>query len=127
MSEAALRSVARREREDAAPRLRDEVPALATLYLELEERRGESLVASGAHVRRVVVEHAPALFDIPCGERSCPDGGHDLTREILSALRRGATNFAGEDTCNGYTPAGNRCGIELHYVVVATYRPAAAT
>ena len=123
MSEAALRSAARREREDAAPRLRDEVPTLETLHLELEERRGDSLLASGAHVRRVVVEHAPALFAIPCGERSCQDGGHDLTRWILSVLRKGETRFVGDDTCTGYSRDGGRCGIALHYVVVASYKP----
>ena len=39
-SEAAQRSAERRRREDEAPRLRERVPALATLRLEIEEHRG---------------------------------------------------------------------------------------
>jgi hypothetical protein len=121
MSEAALRAAARREREDRAPRLRDEVPPLVELHLEIEERRSGEAAVSGSHIRRFVVAHAPALFDIPCGERSCRDGGHDLTRQILAALREGKTTSSGEDACNGYSPNGSRCELELHYVMYATY------
>lgn len=115
------RAVERREREDAAPRLHDEVPNLLTLNIEIEERRSGELVGMGSYIRRVVVDRAPALFAIPCGDKSCQDGGHDVTREILTALRRGALTLSGEDACSGYLGGTARCATTLHYKIVATY------
>src|SRR5580692_1192629 len=97
-SEAALRFAERRKREDDAPRLSAEVPRLLTLRLEIEERSGGSVVAEPVHVRRIVVEHAPALFFLPCGE----------------------TRFDGQDVCAGSQGSG-QCSRVLHYVAVATY------
>lgn len=125
---AALRSAARREQEDAAPRLLSEVPALKSLALTLEERRqsansatGSGMSDAGSHIRRIVVEHAPALFHIPCGNRACQDGGHDLTRAILHALRDGQVAFEGDDACHGSTVAGQACELFLRYRAQATY------
>ena len=89
VSEAALRAADRRRREDDAPRLHDAVPALDSLRLEIEERRGGGVLAGGTHIRRIMVEHAPALFDLPCGDRTCKDGGHDLTRVADPTARLG--------------------------------------
>ena len=121
VSEAALRAADRRRREDDAPRLRGAVPALDSLRLEIEERRGGGVLAGGAHIRRIMVEHAPALFDLPCGDRACKDGGHDLTRTILGALQRGEPRFEGEDRCSGSLGEAP-CGSVLRYVGIATYR-----
>lgn len=79
------------------------------------------MLAGGTHIRRIVVERAPALFELPCGDRSCKDGGHDLTHAILTELQHGTTRFEGENHCSGYL-GGAPCGSVLRYVGVATYR-----
>ncbi len=120
-SEAALRYQERRQREEQAPRLAAEVPGLLTLDLDLSETSTQ--VASGVarHVRRIQVEHAPALFLFPCGDPQCRDGGHDLTRELMRDLGRHATTFEGDDACRGAIgPA--LCSRVLHYAGTATYR-----
>jgi hypothetical protein len=118
-NEAQQRAAERRRRENEAPRLQGTVPRLATLRLEIEERRGTEAVS---HVKRVVVENAPALFVLSCLQKGCHDGGHDVTREVLSALARGEDRFGGRSTCQGQIgPTG--CGSQLAYVGVATYRP----
>jgi hypothetical protein len=119
-SEAALRYAERKRREDEAPRLLAEVPSLRELKLEIEERSGGSLVAEPVHVRRIVVEHAPALFLIPCGDSRCRDGGHDVTHAILRALRAKDPRFEGQDVCSGSQGSG-QCARVMHYVGIATY------
>lgn len=118
--EAAQRFAERRRREDEAPRLIAEVPRLRGLKLEIEERIGGSPVAEPTHVRRIVVEHAPALFLLPCGDSRCRDGGHDLTYSIMRSLSAGETRFEGEDVCSG-TQGSSQCGRTLHYVATAEY------
>jgi hypothetical protein len=120
-SEAALRFAERRRREDAAPRLREVVPALATLRLEIDERCGADGTGDPKHVRHVVVESAPAMFNVPCGDHTCRDGGHDMTDAVLRALQMGDARFEIEDTCPG-TLATGRCGGVMNLVVRATYR-----
>lgn len=120
--DAANRFAERRRREDEAPRLAAEVPKLESLRLDVEERRPGVVSAEVSHIRRVVVAHAPALFEVPCSDPSCQDGGHDLTRPIMRALRSGETKFEGEDVCLG--SVGNAsCERILRYVATATYRP----
>ena len=119
--DAANRFAERRKREDEAPRLASEVPALESLRLEFEERRPGVISAEVSHIRRVVVEHAPALFEVPCSDPSCTDGGHDLTNGVMRALRRGDEKLEGEDTCLGQV--GNAsCERILRYIGTATYR-----
>lgn len=120
-SEAAQRFAERRQREDEAPRLHAEVPQLESLRLEIEEHRAGGTVADSAHIRRVVVDHAPALFLLPCGDSSCKDGGHDLTRAIMQALHAGAQKFDGEDSCRGQIGSAT-CSRVMRYVGIATYR-----
>jgi hypothetical protein len=120
-SEAAQRFAERRAREDAAQRLRDAVPTLATLRLEIDEKRGTTAAGDPKHVRLVVVDSAPALFDVPCGDHACRDGGHDLTDPIMRALQTRATKFELEDTCHGNVGKAF-CGKVMHVVVTATYR-----
>ena len=119
-SEASLRFAERRRREDEAPRLHTEVPHLKTLQLEIEERTGGSSVAEPKHMRRIVVDHAPALFIIPCGDSRCKDGGHDITHAVLRSLRDGETQFEGNDVCIGSQGSG-QCARVLHYVAIAGY------
>jgi hypothetical protein len=118
---AAQRSAERREREDRAPRLATEVPDLLSLKLQIEESSGGSPVAEPKHIKRVVVEHAPALFLLPCGDSRCNDGGHDVTYAIMRALRDKETTFSGDDVCEGSVGSA-QCGRTLHYEATAEYR-----
>ncbi len=119
-TEAAERYAARREREDAAPRLHDVAPELQSLSLEVEDCAGADGAALSRHVRRVVVENAAALFLIPCGEDRC-DGGHDVTPGVLGALGRHEQSFDGSDACRG-SAAGVPCERVVRYHGVAEYR-----
>ena len=90
------------------------------LKLEIEERSGASPVAEPTHVRRIVVEHAPALFMLTCGDARCKDGGHDITHAVMRQLRAGQTSFEGNDVCPG--PVGSaQCSRVLHFIATATY------
>ena len=118
--EATRRFAERRERENSAARLLAEVPDLVSLDLSLSESRGE-MAGGVTHVRHIVVGSAPALFEIPCGDPSCKEGGHDLTYEIVRALRQRATESDGRDTCNGSVGSAS-CGRDLHFRAIAVYR-----
>jgi hypothetical protein len=118
---AAERSSERRRREDEAPRLAAVAPELESLRLEISEKRGDIGIAEASHIRRVVVEHAPALFLIPCGESSCREGGHDVTRQVLRALEQKSTQFEGEDPCSGQTGTAP-CTRTLVFTAHATYK-----
>ena len=117
--EALTRATERRAREDSSPRLRDEVPSLDALEIEVIESRFGAPEIS--HIRKVVVEHAPALFEMACGDRKCVGGGHDVTRQILAALKRGERTFVGEHVCGG-TVAPDACQRVLRFSVRAEYR-----
>ena len=120
--EASERFAERRRKEDEAPRLREALPDLRTLRLEVEEQRGTSAVAETKHVRIVVVDRAPALFMLPCGDSECRDGGHDVTNEVLDRLRHGATDFVVEDRCFGNVRDVAR-GRIVRVNIKATYMP----
>lgn len=108
-----------RRREDAAPRLRDEVPSLQTLRLHFEERRDAGRLVAMAYSKPVVVGSAPAQFEIRCMEPRC-DGRHDLTRTLLNALRSRLTSFTAESPCQGYV-GDVPCDRLLVHSYVATY------
>lgn len=120
--EATERKAARRRREEAAGRLHDVTPALSSLRLTVREFRDGSNSAECEHVRRVVVEHAPALFELPCTDAHCQDGGYDVTHEILRALRAGQRSFEGRQACQGRR-GGNECNRFVQYVADASYGP----
>src|SRR5262245_43917193 len=121
-SDAMLRAADRRQREDEAPRLKHEVSRLTELYLEIEEQIAGSSTVITRYVRRIVMESAPARFEIQCGEGKCNDGGHDLTAPIMRALSSAATEFRGEDACHGHLGSGaGACSRVLHYVGHAKY------
>jgi len=112
--DAKQRSAERRLRQDEAPRLIGEVGNLTSLQID---------VTNGAsqYLWRIVVERAPALFEIACAEPACTNGGHDITRSVMHALRESSARFEGEGVCRGDIPQGN-CGRVLTYVAKATYR-----
>lgn len=120
-TEAAERTAERRRREDDAPRLKDQVPKLDTLVLEIQEHRAGTVVLESTHIRRIPVEFAPALFELPCQDSFCKQGGHDVTQAILRSLQSGATSFEGEHACGGQTGTAE-CQRSLRYVAKATYK-----
>jgi len=124
-SEAASRAQDRRDREDTAARLHTIVPEITSLVLELSEFRGEGSAPLMSYRKLVVVARAPALFELRCSDTDCSDGGHNLTRAIMSALRERATDFSGRDVCFGHR-RNESCGRRLEYHAVATYEDAAA-
>ena len=118
----AVRFAERRKREDEAPRLHDQVPSLTSLQLEIEDRSG---VGGATHTRRVVIDRAPALFLVQCGDPRCLDGEHDLTMTVMHALRGRETTFKGEDECRG-SVGPSACSRVLHFGAVAEYGPEVA-
>jgi hypothetical protein len=118
--EAHLRFAERRRREDEARRLRDEFPDLRTLKLEIEEHRREATIAETKHVRHIIVDRAPALFELPCNDPACRDGGHDMTDQMAQRLRARTTDFVLEDVCMGDV-RGAACGRVIRVIASATY------
>jgi len=121
-SAAAQRAAERRERENNAPRLANEVRDLVSLRLEIEERSGSMAVMQPKYIRRIVVATAPALFLVPCGDSNCTDGGHDVTGTVIQALRSHSARFGGEEGCRGSLGSGAPCNRVLHFDAVAEYR-----
>ena len=118
---AAERFAERRRREDAAPRLKERAPDLVSLRLEVEESHDTTGTANAKHTRHVVVDRAPALFEIPCGDASCEGGGYDVTAAVMNALHAHETQFVADDHCRGTT--GNApCRRGLHITATATYK-----
>jgi hypothetical protein len=120
--EAAERFAERRRREDEAPRLLTVIPKLESLKFKIEEYRSGGSLPEAAHVRPIILARAPALFFFACQDSSCRDGGHDVTVEVTSSLRRGETEFRGEDACRGQTGAAT-CSRILRFTATATYKP----
>ncbi len=118
--EAARRVRERREEEDAAPRLREVASALRELSIKVRDQGETGALAGTEYVRHVVVAHAPALFVIPCTDATCVGGGHDVTADVLTALRRRDAEFTGEHACRG-TRGTVACGRVMRYVAKATY------
>ena len=119
--QAALEATAEhRRREDAAPRLREEVRRLLSLRLRFDDIRGETRMTAASYVRPVVVETAPALFEIRCMEPRC-NGRHDLTAAVLSGLRQAQRSFEGTSQCDGMV-GDMPCDRTLAYACEASYR-----
>ena len=119
-SEAAQRYAERLQREQDAPRLRDRVPSLVTLRLEITDGRNVTS-ADTKHTRIIVVDTAPALFSLMCGDPSCRGGGHDVTIAVLDGLRSGETRFEVKDLCYGSIGTAE-CGRMMRVDVTASYR-----
>ncbi len=121
-NEGAERMRQRKEAEDQAPRLAESCPTLQTLRLQLRFRRGETRIEDSAHVKIVVVPRAPAMFFVPCADKECREGGHDITSMVMDGLRRKQTTVTGEDACHGTLgSAQSRCSGSLEFVATATY------
>jgi hypothetical protein len=119
LSPHAVENQRRREREDGAKRLAAEIPSLVSLRLQIEEKRG-GVAAPAKHVKIVVVGHAPALIDLPCGDPACRDGGYELTYEVLRSLRARETNFVATARCDGQVGSVT-CNSEIRVVANAEY------
>jgi len=117
---AALRFAERRQRENEAPRLTAEVPDLVALRLEIDEQGGSP---QPKYIRRIIVDTAPALFLLPCGDPRCADGGHDVTATVMRALRARSARFDGADDCPGSVGSG-ACARVVHFDAIAEYRGA---
>jgi hypothetical protein len=115
------RRTLRMAREDAADKLLLRAPDLADLHLKIDETQRGGNVGDRRYIRRVVLSQAPALFEVPCSDPQCENGGYDMTQEILSALASRRTLFEGRQSCAGRCGA-NDCGRVFHYVATATYR-----
>jgi hypothetical protein len=109
-----------RRREDAAPRLRDEIARLLSLRLRFDDIRGPNRMLAASYTRPIVVPSAPAHFEVRCMEPRC-DGRHDLTLEILRALRDSQVCFAGTSSCYGMV-GDTACDRVLAYAAEASYR-----
>jgi len=119
-AEAQERYQQRQQRENEAPRLAAEFPSLKSLKLNMTFLRGEG-AAQSSHVRVIVIERAPAVFHVPCADRACRGGGHELTPIVMAALREKKTSFSGTAPCDGTTTAGLACTGELKFEATATY------
>lgn len=115
---AAQLSSERRQREDQAPRLLERVPGLVSLQLEFVE---DVAASTTKHRKHVIVARAPALFFVPCGDKTCVGGGHDITEEVMQSLHDGHTRVAGQHVCGGQ--AGTvPCSGRLRYETSAVFR-----
>ena len=108
------------KREDEAPRLKEKMPTLTSLRLELEEFSEDHSVVGTRRVRLIVIDHAAALFEIPCSDPKCEDGGHEVTREVMTALAKQPARFEFESSCHGFL-AGHPCGRRLKIIGQAEY------
>jgi len=120
ISPAVIAAKKRREREDAAKRLSEVVPELESLKMWISDTADDEGALPVSYVRHVVVTTAPALFDLPCGDKKCEEGGHDVTRKMMRRLRQGETTWTGKSRCRG-TKKGEPCARELEVEVQAEY------
>lgn len=110
----------RREKDDAAKRLKEVVPQLATLKLEIAEKpKGADDDKAIAHIKHVIVGRAPARFELPCCDHKC-DGSHDVTDVILAGLADKQAKIVGTDPCGGMAKEGP-CHFEMTFTAIATY------
>lgn len=108
------------KREDEAARLSTEAPTLVQLRLELAESSNGRNVLDSTRTVHVVVARAAALFEVPCSETRCKDGGYDLTREIMRHVRQRRQSFVGQEYCNGYM-GHHPCTRVLQFVAHAEF------
>jgi hypothetical protein len=119
------RPVARTERwqrEDESNRLSTEVRHLSTLKITIEEWRGDQHISGARYTKHVMVSSAPARFEVPCGEPRCQDGGHDITYEMMRALKDRQATIEGQSDCRGAL-GEMPCDRVVRFVALATYTP----
>jgi hypothetical protein len=110
-------SAERRQREDEAPRLADDVPSLFALQIAIVE---QFATGTAKHRKHIIVSRAPALFLISCGDERCAEGGHDITYPVMHALRTHQLSSEGGNACCGSTGSAP-CGRTIHYEMSAQY------
>ena len=115
------RRVQRVQRESAAGKLLTRFPDVTSVDIAVHEARPEGCVSDSHYIRRIVLEHAPALFEVPCSYPSCEDGGYDITRDVIDALANRDPKVEGERPCRGRCGALD-CTRVLRFVVKVTYR-----
>lgn len=120
-SEGEQRVARRWQLADEAPRLLTEVPELQSLRMVIEESSNGSFLTVSRYTKLFVLNSAPAMFWMPCGNPRCEEGGHDLTHAIMSALRSRTERLQGTDDCGGMVGPG-LCGAVIRYDVTATFR-----
>lgn len=114
----------RRERENQAPRLHDEIPVLRDLTITVEESTRDG-VGVTTHKRRIVVGSAPAYFEIACSDRDCLEGGFDITDTLMRAMRSGKPRIEGQVSCSG-TVGEAPCSHTITFAAEASYGSKAA-
>ena len=119
VTESAKRAAVRREMENESKRLNEVVPALSALKILVSERDRNGGQPEVSHIRHIVVDRAPAMFEFPCSDRHC-DGHHDVTGNMLDALKGGETEFEGAHVCGGQSKE-RACSLELHFAAEAAY------
>jgi hypothetical protein len=118
--EALARARERREKDDAAKRLREVFPDLASLKLKVAEKpKAATDDKAITHIKHVIIDRAPARFELPCCDHKC-DGSHDVTAMVLEGLTNKDTSITGKDPCGGQAKEGP-CHFELSFEAVATY------
>jgi hypothetical protein len=115
----------RRAREDEAGRLVERIPDLENLSIDIAESREGNTISETKYTLRVPLPGATALFEVTCSDRGCKEGGYDITREVLFALRDRKERFEGQVSCQGQCGRGP-CTRVLHYVGSATYKTPSA-
>lgn len=89
-----------RRRQDAAPWLRDEAPQVESMRLSFDEELEDRAPSGRGYARPVVVASSRAHFEVRCLEPRC-DGTHDLTREIMRAIRERRVSDSIRSACEG--------------------------
>lgn len=114
-------SILQARREQAAGKLVEKMPALASLRLTVAEARASGW-HGGGYVRHIDLRRALALFEFPCSYIYCHGGGYDLTGDLLAGLRLQRARFEGKQACSGCCGAVS-CTRLLHFEARATYLP----
>lgn len=117
---AASSAAERRRREGDAPLLCDEAPGLTSLSIEIKVSGQGPGMPDTRYIRRFALATAPALVLFACGEPRCEAGGHDISAEVMAALRAKQPELQGETVCQG-TVGTEGCTRTVHYEVVATF------
>ncbi len=118
--EALARARERREKNDAAKRIKEIVPNLATMKLQVSEKPIKADADKAiTHIKHVIVDRAPARFELPCCDHKC-DGSHDFTEFVLEGLQKKEASFSSTDPCGGAAKEGP-CHFEMTITAMATY------
>lgn len=119
-SAADLRRERRWDLADEAPRLLEEVPSLASLRMVVHASADGKFTSAPKYTRLFVLDSAPAYFWIPCSNPGCEEGGHDVTRDVISGLKAGKKHITGQSECCGVV-RDMPCTAAIRFEVEASY------